>query len=144
MGSSDLSSAIKFRRQTSLRTRSSTMTSIDLATFKMGWRPNQFFAAPAGFVSVAKPMAVVPAYSVSVDTLAAEFRAVALASKRVTVVNEDTTQRQIDIVQRSALFKFPDTITVQFVQQGEAQSSLAIYSRAKFGISDLGLSLIHI
>ena len=116
------------------------MTSIDLATFKMGWRPNQFFAAPAGFVSFAKPMAVVPAYSVPVDTLVAEFRAVALASKRVTVVNEDTAQRQIDIVQRSALFKFPDTITVQFVQQGEAQSSLAIYSRARFGIGDLGVN----
>jgi uncharacterized protein (DUF1499 family) len=116
------------------------MTSIDFATFKMGWRPNQFFAAPAGFVSSAKPMAVVPAYSVPVDALAAAFRAVALASKRVSIVNEDTTRRQIDIVQRSALFKFPDTITVQFVRQGEAQSSLAIYSRATFGIGDLGVN----
>ena len=116
------------------------MTSIDLATFKMGWRPNQFFAAPAGFVSSAKPMAVVPAYSVPVDALAAAFRAVALASKRVSIVNEDTTRRQIDIVQRSALFKFPDTITVQFVRQGEAQSSLAIYSRASVGIGDFGVN----
>jgi uncharacterized protein (DUF1499 family) len=116
------------------------MTSIDLATFKIGWRPNQFFAAPAGFVSSAKPMAVVPAYSVPVDALAAAFRAVALASKRVSIVNEDTTRRQVDIVQRSALFKFPDTITVQFVRQGEARSSLAIYSRATIGIGDLGVN----
>jgi uncharacterized protein (DUF1499 family) len=116
------------------------MTSIDFATFKMGWRPNQFFAAPAGFVSLAKPMAVVPTYSVPVDVLAAAFRAVALVSKRVSIVNEDTTRRQIDIVQRSALFKFPDTITVQFVRQGEAQSSLAIYSRATVGIGDLGVN----
>lgn len=116
------------------------MTSIDLSMFKMGWRPNQFFAAPAGFVSMAKPMAVVPAYSVPVDVLAAAFMAVALSSKRVTIVNEDTTRRQVDIVQRSALFKFPDTITVQFFRQGEVQSSLAIYSRASVGISDLGVN----
>ena len=116
------------------------MTSIDLATFKIGWRPNQFFAAPAGFVSSAKPMAVVPAYSVPVDALVAAFRAVALVSARISIVNEDSTQRQIDIVQRSALFKFPDTITVQFVRQGEAQSSLAVYSRATVGIGDLGVN----
>ena len=85
-------------------------------------------------------MAVVPPYSVPVDALAAAFRAVALVSKRVSIVNEDTTRRQIDIVQRSALFKFPDTITVQFVRQGEAQSSLAVYSRATVGIGDLGVN----
>ena len=116
------------------------MTSIDFATFKLGWRPNQFFAAPAGFVSLAKPMAVVPSYSVSVDALATAFRVVVLASRRVSIVNEDRTRRQIDIVQRSALFKFPDTITVQFVWQHEAQSSLAIYSRAAVGIGDLGVN----
>jgi|APSaa5957512535_1039671.scaffolds.fasta_scaffold134127_1 uncharacterized protein (DUF1499 family) len=116
------------------------MTNIDFSTFKMGWRPNQFFAAPADFQSSAKPMAVAPVYSVPVDALDAAFRAVALASPRVRVVSEDSSRRQIDFVQRSAVFKFPDTITVQFVPQGESHSSLVIYSRATVGIGDMGVN----
>jgi len=85
-------------------------------------------------------MAVAPVYSVPVDALDAAFRAVALASPRVRVVSEDSSRRQIDFVQRSAVFKFPDTITVQFVPQGESHSSLVIYSRATVGIGDMGVN----
>ena len=116
------------------------MSNIDFSTFKMGWRPNQFFAAPVDFQSSAKPMAVVPVYPVSLDALDAAFRAVALSSPRVSIVSEDSARRQIDVVQRSAVFKFPDTITVQFVPQGDAHSSLVIYSRASIGIGDMGVN----
>ena len=116
------------------------MTNIDFSTFRLGWRPNQFFAAPADFQSAAKPMVVVPVYPVPVDALEAAFRAVALTYPRVNIVSEDSARRQIDVVQRSAVFKFPDTITVQFVPQGEADSSLVIYSRASVGIGDMGVN----
>jgi uncharacterized protein (DUF1499 family) len=106
----------------------------------MGWRPNQFFAAPADFQSTAKPKAVVPTYPVPVEALSAAFRAVALTSPRVNIVSEDASRRQVDFVQHSALFRFPDTITVQFIPQGDAQSSLAIYSRAAVGIGDMGVN----
>ncbi len=116
------------------------MTNIDLATFKLGWRPNQFFAAPASFDSLAKPMAVVPVFDVPIETLDAAFRSITLASPRVTVSGENRERRQVEFVQRSALFKFPDTITVQFVAPEEGRSSLAIYSRASVGIGDMGVN----
>lgn len=114
------------------------MAMIDLADFKMGWRPNQFFAAPLGFQARAKPMAVVPDYQVPVDELQTTFRMIALAAPRVSVVYEDA--HRIDFVQRSALFKFPDTVSVQFLDRGEGRSSLAIYSRAHVGIGDMGVN----
>ncbi len=113
---------------------------MDLSTFKLGWRPNQYFAAPKSFASAAKPHGTVPIFEIGVDQLAAAFRAVALAHPRVNVAGEDSTRRQVDFVQRSALFKFPDTITVQFVEQGPGRSSLAIYSRATYGIGDMGVN----
>lgn len=116
------------------------MTIIDLADFKMGWRPNQFFAAPAGYETRAQPMATVPDYQASVEELEAAFRTIALAAPRVSVVGEDAAHHRVDFVQRSALFKFPDTISVQFLDRGEGRSSLAIYSRAHVGIGDMGVN----
>lgn len=116
------------------------MTMIDLTTFKMGWRPNQFFAAPAGFEARAKPMTTVPDFNVALGELDAAMRSIALAAPRVDIVEEDASRHRVDFVQRSALFKFPDTISVQCVDRGEGRSSLAIYSRSSVGIGDMGVN----
>jgi len=114
------------------------MQMMDLGTFRLGWRPNQCFAAPKGFTSAAKPHATVPNYDVPVDRLETLFRDLALAQPRVTIVSE--ARHELDLVQRSALFKFPDPISVRFVDQGNGQSSLAIYSRSTYGIGDMGVN----
>jgi len=44
------------------------------------------------------------------------------------------------LVQRSLIFRFPDTITVQVFPQTEGGSTLAIYSRSNYGRSDLGVN----
>ncbi len=42
--------------------------------------------------------------------------------------------------QRSKLLRYPDRITVEFQARGENTSSLAIYSRSKYGYSDGGVN----
>ncbi|MEQ8248490.1 MAG: DUF1499 domain-containing protein [Alphaproteobacteria bacterium] len=116
------------------------MAGIDLSTFKLGWRPNQYFAAPNNFSARAKPHGAVPDYDIAVEQLEKLFREVALAQPRVSMVNEDAARRQLDLVQRSALFKFPDRISVQFVDRGNGKSSAAIYSRSTYGIGDMGVN----
>ena len=116
------------------------MASIDLSKFTLGWRPNQFFAAPKDFVAAATPHATVPDYPVTIDRLEALFSALALAQPRVSLGDEDAGRHQLDLVQRSAWFKFPDPITVQFVERPDGHSSLAIYSRSTYGIGDMGVN----
>ena len=48
--------------------------------------------------------------------------------------------RQIDYVQRSARFRFPDIITVRFISASPSQSTLAIYSRSIYGGRDFGVN----
>jgi uncharacterized protein (DUF1499 family) len=43
-------------------------------------------------------------------------------------------------VARSAVFNFPDLVTVQVVAQGENASTLVLYSRSVYGHSDLGVN----
>ena len=60
------------------------------------------------------------------------------AQPRVEVLAEN--DQQIDYVQRSARFRFPDIITVRFISVAPSQSTLAIYSRSVYGKSDFGVN----
>jgi len=47
---------------------------------------------------------------------------------------------RFDLVQRSALFRFPDTVSIEVIPLGDSRSTLAIYSRSTYGYSDLGVN----
>ncbi|MCR9241414.1 MAG: DUF1499 domain-containing protein [Rhodobiaceae bacterium] len=111
---------------------------MDFKTFKLTRKPNQFLIAPEGHCQNAKPHAVPKTYSVDAQKLEDTFADVALAEPRVTRKQADDGQREF--VQRSALMRFPDTITFEAIDLGGGKSTLAIYSRSKVGHSDLGVN----
>ncbi len=111
---------------------------MDFKTFKLTRKPNQFLIAPDGFCQNAKPHAAPKTYSVDPQKLEDTFADVALAEPRVTRNPSDDGQREF--VQRSALMRFPDTITFEAIDLGGGKSTLAIYSRSKVGHSDLGVN----
>lgn len=111
---------------------------MDFKTLKLTPKPNQYLIAPEGYCKNAKPHAIAKVYSVDAQTLEDTFADVALAEPRVTRKPADDGQREF--VQRSALLCFPDTITFEAIDLGEGKSTLAIYSRSKFGYSDLGVN----
>jgi len=47
---------------------------------------------------------------------------------------------QYDYIQRTALMRYPDSITVRFIALGSNRSTLGIYSRSHYGKSDLGVN----
>ena len=59
------------------------------------------------------------------------------SAPRVTV-EEGAAQGQVELVQRTRWLGFPDMITVEFYDRGRGRSNLAIYSRSRYGWSDLG------
>lgn len=110
----------------------------DFATLVLRKTPNQYLVLPPGFASIAQPQGRSPVFDLPVATLETRALAVIRRQPRVTEVAADPSRRQYAFVQRTAVLKFPDTVTVRFVDLGEGRSSLALYSRSKFGRSDLG------
>ncbi len=117
---------------------------MDFQTLRLTAKPNQYLVAPAGLCAQAKPHLAAPEFAIAPAALRAAFRNVALAQPRVVQTGADEATLTDTYVQRSAFLGFPDTITVRFLTAGTGRSSLAIYSRSRYGYSDLGVNKARI
>jgi uncharacterized protein (DUF1499 family) len=70
----------------------------------------------------------------------AAFDQVLAREPRISHSASDEGLGQYEWIQRSALMRFPDTITARFIALDAGASTLAIYSRSKFGRSDFGVN----
>lgn len=89
--------------------------------------PNSYLVA--GHDAVALPLAPQAAFD--------RIHAIAMDEPRVALLTRDAANGLATYVQRSALFGFPDYISIKFEPKGDG-SQLSIYSRSRFGYSDLG------
>lgn len=114
---------------------------IDFAALELGPKPNQYLVCPAAFCAKAQTVhREAPVYPVTVAALKDAFLDVVAAQPRVSPGPVDTTNLQFQFVQRTALLRFPDTVDVRFIPLGEDKATLAIYSRSKYGYSDMGVN----
>jgi uncharacterized protein (DUF1499 family) len=113
---------------------------IDFASLTRPRKPNTFLLAPEGLCKQAKVDKIAPVYPVAAAKLRQEFLAVAIAQPRVSHVFADEAGLYDDFVARSALFGFPDHVSVKFLDAKGGKSTLAIYSRSVYGRSDLGVN----
>ncbi len=114
---------------------------IDFKTLKKSRKPNTFLMAPVALCSF-DPQEESPVFEVSADQLADLFEGIALSSsntEKLSVIETDG-DTQMEFVQYSKGIGFPDTITVRFIDAGEGQSTLAIYSRSHYGYRDFGVN----
>jgi uncharacterized protein (DUF1499 family) len=56
------------------------------------------------------------------------------------VVQKQPELLRLVLVQRSAFFRFPDTITLQVFPLPDGTSTLAIYSQSNYGYGDFGVN----
>ena len=101
-------------------------------------KPNDALAAPVG-TTRAEPDIVLTPLQKPARELLASLDAVARTEPRVKVVAGSTETGRITYVQRSAIFGFPDYISVTAVET-EAGSGLILWSRSRYGYSDLGVN----
>lgn len=101
--------------------------------------PNCFFMAPQGTpgkrIDAASAVYGVPAYE-----MAQAFAAFALAQRDTQVVAGTPEGLHMTFVQRSPRLRAPDYISVRFVDIDEARSTILVFSRSRFGYSDLGVN----
>lgn len=98
---------------------------------------NSFLACPPGYCSAGEAIAS-PVFDVPWERLYDYWTEVISGEKRVASVVADTNTRRLFYIQHSPTFRFPDVITVEFVALGPDRSSIAIYSRSRYGESDFG------
>ena len=106
--------------------------------------PNQYLLAPEGLCPRVRRYRASDTYHVPADELERELLAIARAEPRTRVTESDPARRKHKIVQRSRVFRFPDDIDVQIFERGAAESTLAIYSRARYGWSDMGVNAARV
>ena len=76
--------------------------------------------------------------------LAAKFNDVALSKPNVVVLNGDAKDLFVTYMQRTKLMAYPDYISVKVTAEEGGKSRLFIYSRSRFGRSDLGVNKARI
>jgi uncharacterized protein (DUF1499 family) len=120
---------------------------MDLAHIERPATPNTALAAPAGFRPA--PDIETPIYPVDPDRLLQTARRVAAEQPRTYLAADFPALRQVHYVARSALFNFPDLITVQVAPAapdaaanpaGHPAATLVLWSRSVYGRSDLGVN----
>jgi uncharacterized protein (DUF1499 family) len=111
---------------------------IDFATLELSPKPNQCLVLPEGFSAKAEPHQISRVWrGTDAAALLKAFTEVGLAAPRTELTQEG--DGQVELCQKSALFKFPDFITAQAVEV-PGGAALCIYSRSRVGYSDLGVN----
>lgn len=114
------------------------MKAMDIRTLETRTSSNDALACPVGVCRVTADF-VSPDFAVAEQDLMTKVQALVAAEPRTKLVAKDEALQQLVFVQRSRVFRFPDTIRIQVVKRG-AGSSIIIYSRSNYGDSDLGVN----
>jgi uncharacterized protein (DUF1499 family) len=112
---------------------------VDFASLQRGSTPNQYLLCPEGLCTTETDGAA-PVFDMPANQLQVAWDEMVAAEPRTQVLRRDVTNMEVDYVQRSRLFRFPDIISVRFIPMDDAHSTLAIYSRSVYGKGDMGVN----
>lgn len=81
-----------------------------------------------------------PVFDMDARALAAAFDAVVMAEHRTKRIAGSPEMGHVTYVQRSKRMRYPDYISVKFIDQGDGKSSFAAFSRSRYGYGDRGVN----
>ncbi len=115
---------------------------IDFPSLRLTRKPNQFLMAPEGLCS-GRVHAKSPVFTLPVHELRAKLEALALATENLEKLSDRDLgegRSQSEFVKYSNLVGYPDTITIEYLELKDGNSTLAVYSRAHYGYRDFGVN----
>jgi uncharacterized protein (DUF1499 family) len=113
---------------------------VDFAELKRSASPNDALACPPGLCSAKADLVIAPV-AISAADLAAKIKQLPTLEPRTVIVGENDEGLRYVLVQRSALFNFPDTINIAIQPLDASHAAIAIYSRSRYGKGDLGVNM---
>lgn len=99
---------------------------------------NDALACPLGACLGADPTLSVPVFAVKPAVLFAAIRTAVTADPANRLVEDDPARGRLRAVMRTAVFRFPDTLSVEVVSPSPGTATFAAYSRSQIGHADLG------
>lgn len=96
---------------------------------------NAFLACPPGYCGAAEAITS-PVFDMAWDRLRDYWVEMISGERRIVRAAADLGPRRYAYIQHSPVFRFPDMVTVEFVPLGPDRSSLALYSRSRYGEYD--------
>jgi uncharacterized protein (DUF1499 family) len=112
---------------------------VDFATLVRPSSPNTYLVCPKDRCAAA-PDEEGPIYAVPAAQLFERTRTLLAAEPRTEVVQDQPQILRLVLVQRSAFFRFPDTVTLQVFPLPDGGSALAVYSQSNYGYGDFGVN----
>ncbi len=112
---------------------------VDFATLVRPSSPNTYLVCPKDRCAAA-PDEEGPIYAVPPAQLFERVRRLLAAEPRTELVQDQPETLRLVLVQRSFVFRFPDTITLQVFPLPDGNSTLAIYSQSNYGHGDFGVN----
>ena len=112
---------------------------VDFGTLVRPSSPNTYLVCPKDRCAAA-PDEEGPIYAVPAAQLFERTRTLLAAEPRTDVVQDQPQILRLVLVQRSAFFRFPDTITLQVFPLPDGTSTLAVYSQSNYGYGDFGVN----
>jgi uncharacterized protein (DUF1499 family) len=110
---------------------------IDFGARGSAGRSNVFAMCPSGYCTPPADMAS-PVFAMGWERLREYWHEMIAVQPDIEPVGWDVRRRRATYIQRSEIFRFPDVITVEFLELDDGRSSLAIDSRSRYGRGDLG------
>lgn len=101
--------------------------------------PNSFRVAPAG-TAVERVDQEAFIYAESAEVIAKALDDYILRQPRVERVAGYPQEQFLTYAQRTKTLKMPDYISIKVIPLGENRSTLAVYSRSRYGYGDLGVN----
>lgn len=114
------------------------VTPMDIRSLDQRSKSNDALACPAGICTVPADFES-PVFPVPVSEVLTIVETVIGSEPRTKILAKHGELQQRVFVQRSRIFRFPDTIWIQAVSRG-AGAALIMYSRSNYGNSDLGVN----
>ena len=112
---------------------------VDFATLVRPSSPNTYLVCPKERCAAGADEDG-PIYAVPAAQLFERAQTLLSAEPRTEVVQKQPELLRLVLVQRSAFFRFPDTITIEVFPLPDGGSTLAIYSQSNYGYGDFGVN----
>ena len=101
--------------------------------------PNTYYVAPQAMVEATVDLEA-PIYAAPASIMAKAFDDYVLTQPNIVLLQKSSDELFTTYVQRTPTLKMPDYITVKVIDLGEGRSTLAIYSRSRYGYGDMGVN----
>jgi len=116
---------------------------IDPLTVERPASPNTYFVAPQSLVDSSVDLEA-PIYAAPAAIMAQAFNDFVLTQPNIVALAQAADGLWATYVQRTPTLKMPDYITVKFIELEGGKSTIAIYSRSRFGYGDLGVNKMRV